>query len=323
MNLKNSPTLKSSKIKVGITLGDPSGIGSAVILKALQEVYSLAQFYVIGDNWVLNKSGLGGFLQERVNFIDLNNITRKNFKVGKVCPEYGKASVEYLQTSLELIDNGTIDCIVTAPVSKEAINLAGYKYSGQTEYFAQKTNSQNTVMMLLNDKLRFSLLTRHIPLKDVALKLNRKMIRDNIFLTKAALKKLFALKKPKLIVCGLNPHASDNGLIGKEENMIIRPAVKSFDNVYGPISADIAIAKLMLKEYDCAVAMYHDQALIALKLTGSDKGVNITLGLPFVRTSPLHGTAFDIAKFPRLANPSSMIQAIKVAIECTQNQREV
>ncbi len=322
MNLKSNPTLKSRRVKVGITLGDPSGIGSAVILKALRELGSLAQFYIIGDSWVLDKTGLGSSFCGSVNFIDLNNVSRKKFEFGKVRPEYGLASMEYLDTCLELINNGSIDCIVTGPISKEAVNLAGYRISGQTEYFALKTKSRNIAMMLLNDKLKFSLATRHIPLKDVFSKLNRKMLRDNIELTESALSRLFAVKKPRLVVCGLNPHASDNSLIGQEENKVIKPAVKGFCNVSGPISADIAIAKLMRKEYDCAIAMYHDQALIALKLTGSGQGVNLTLGLPFIRTSPLHGTAFDIAKNPKAADPSSTIQAIKVAIQCTINQKK-
>jgi len=323
MNSKNNPTLKSSKIRVGITLGDPSGIGPAIILKALKELSGLAKFFVIGDRWVLDKTGLRiSSFKNNVSFIDLNNIRRKNFIFGRVFAEYGRASMEYLDTSLELIDNGSIDCIVTAPISKEAVNLAGYKISGHTEYFAKKTNSKNIVMMLLNDKLRFSLLTRHIPLKDVSSVLNKTMIKNNVSLTEYSLKKMFAIKSPKLVICGVNPHASDNGLIGEEENKIIKPAIKGLNNVVGPISADVAIAKLMHKQYDCAIAAYHDQALIALKLTGPEKGVNITLGLPFVRTSPLHGTAFDIAKNPAAADASSIIRAIKVAIQCTINQKK-
>jgi len=322
MSLKNNPTLKSRKVRVGITLGDPSGIGPVVILKALKEVFGLAEFYVIGDRWVLNKTGLENSFCEKINFIDLNNVSRKNFRFGKILSEYGKASVEYLNTSLELIDSASIDCIVTAPISKEAVNLAGYKISGHTEYFAKKTNSKNIVMMLLNDKLKFSLLTRHIPLKDVSRVLNGKIIKDNILLVRDSLKKLFGINDPRLVVCGLNPHASDNGLIGKEESNIIKPAVRAMHGVFGPISADIAIAKLLDKQYDCAIAMYHDQALIALKITQAQRGVNITLGLPFVRTSPLHGTAFDIAKNPAVINPSSMIQAIRTAILCTINQKK-
>lgn len=331
MSLKNNPTSRSCKVRVGITIGDPSGIGPAVTLKAINKLKGLAEFVVIGDKWVLDKAyaaacGAQPAARRRlaaVKLIDLGNVKRKGFKFGKIKAEYGKASIEYLEKALGMIKNKEIDCLVTAPISKEAVNKAGFKYLGHTEFLSERTHTKDTVMMLLNKILRFSLVTRHIKLKDIALEVSRERIEKTILLTHDSLKRLFSINSPKIVVCGLNPHASDNGLIGEEENRIIKPAInrlkRRIKGIYGPFSADIAILKAMQKEYDCVISMYHDQALIPLKLTGKFSGVNITLGLPFVRTSPLHGTAFDIAARPVLANADSMTEAIKLAIECASN----
>ncbi|MBI5145328.1 MAG: 4-hydroxythreonine-4-phosphate dehydrogenase PdxA, partial [Candidatus Omnitrophica bacterium] len=247
------------------------------------------------------------------------------FSFGKISAEYGQASLEYLDKALELIKRGEIDCLVTCPLSKEAVNLAGIKFSGHTEYLAKRTKTRDVVMMLVNKEMRFSLVTRHIPLKKVSPTLNRDNLSKTIFITRQYLKKMFSIKEPRIIVCGVNPHASDNGLLGSEENKIIQPVIKKLKKFIkyldGPLSADVAIYKAKQREYDCVIAMYHDQALIPLKLLSRDQGVNITLGLPFVRTSPLHGTAFDIAG-TSLANPSSLMEAIKLAVKCALNQKK-
>jgi 4-hydroxythreonine-4-phosphate dehydrogenase len=247
--------------------------------------------------------------------------------LGQIKAQYGKASVEYLDKALELLRNKEIDCLVTAPISKEAINKAGFKYSGHTEYFLKKTGVKEAVMLLLNNKLKFSLVTRHLPIEKVPKALTKEKLYNNILTTYESLKNIFGIKKPRLVVCGLNPHASDNGVIGREENRIIKPVLKKLRdelklNIDGPLSADAAVASAKEGNYDCVIAMYHDQALIPLKLTDGDSGVNMTLGLPFIRTSPLHGTAFDIARTPVLANPASMIAAIKLAIKCVSNLKK-
>jgi 4-hydroxythreonine-4-phosphate dehydrogenase len=179
-------------------------------------------------------------------------------------------------------------------------------------------------MMLLNKDLKFSLVTRHIALEAVPRAINKYKLQRIISITNQALKNLFLIKEPRLVVCGLNPHASDNGVIGSEENQVIKPVIagfaKTLKNIYGPLPADVAIKKANQHKYDCIIAMYHDQALIPLKLLGDESGVNLTLGLPFIRTSPLHGTAFDIAA-TKLANPDSMLAAINLAIKCTLNQK--
>jgi 4-hydroxythreonine-4-phosphate dehydrogenase len=329
-----------SKIRVGITIGDPAGIGPAIAAKAVHALKGTAEFVVIGDAWVFGKVTKSQSQHPAISdwpvracarkvtgprFIDLKNVSQKEFKFGKMKAEYGRASLEYLDKALELIRAGEIDCLVTCPVSKEAINKAGYRFSGHTEYLAEKTSCQETVMMLLNSRLRFSLVTRHIPLAAVSRQLNSQKLRTVIRMTACALKEIFSVRIPRIVVCGLNPHASDGGCFGREEQEVIRPVVRSMKKktggLEGPIPADTAIARAYSRLYDAVIAMYHDQALIPLKLSGDPGGVNLTLGLPFIRTSPLHGTAFDIAKHPRQADPRSLIAAIHWAIRCASNQK--
>ncbi|MFA5004543.1 MAG: 4-hydroxythreonine-4-phosphate dehydrogenase PdxA [Candidatus Omnitrophota bacterium] len=330
MKSKNVLTSRSPAVKVGLTIGDPAGIGPAIVIKALKQLEGFAEFTVIGSGFVLKKTLPSARpFRPPVHLIDIDNLNHKKFSFGKVKAEYGKASIEYLDKAIALLREGKLDCLVTAPISKEAVNLAGFKVSGHTEYLSRKCHSPDTVMLLLNDHLKFCLLSRHIPLKNVASYLNSRLIQKTIRLTASGLKALFLLKHPKFVICGLNPHASDNGVIGDEENKVIIPAIKSLKNkikgasISGPFSADAAIYKAYCRQFDCVVAAYHDQALIPLKLTGLDSGVNLTLGLPFVRTSPLHGTAFDIAQdCAKSANPSSFIAAVKLAVKCTQNLKK-
>lgn len=310
-------------VKIGLTMGDPSGVGADIIASALPRLKG-ARICVIGDRYVFERSGAAKGLNFRHQFIDLKNVSKKSFSFGKIRAEYGRASIEYLDAALDLIKKGCIDGLVTAPICKESINLAGFRYSGHTEYFEKKTG-KSSVMMLLNDKLKFSLLTRHIPLKDVTGAISKENLEKNILLTFRALKMLFGINDPRVIVCGVNPHASDNGIIGKEENTILKPCLESLKKkgllVYGPEGADVAIAKSYAGKYDCLVAIYHDQALIPLKLSNPKTGINLTLGLNFIRTSPLHGTAFDIAG-KGIADPSSLIAAFRLALNCSKNQNK-
>lgn len=319
------PISKSYRIKVGLTIGDPSGIGPAITVKAISELSGFVDFIIIGDLFVLKKiPGFSRISKNSVKIIDLKNINRGNFKFGKIKGEYGKASIEYLDKALQLLNDNEIDCLVTCPISKEAINKAGFKYSGHTEYFIKKTKAKHVVMMLLNKDLRFSLITRHLPIKDVSGVLSIDEIFDVTRTTYLSLKDIFEVSLPRIALCGLNPHASDNGLIGDEEERIIKPAVRKLKRIFkgidGPFSPDIAIYRAFKGEYDAVIAMYHDQALIPLKITGINSGVNISLGLPFIRTSPLHGTAFNIADKYKLANPDSLISAIKLAVKCASSQ---
>lgn len=300
-----------------ITIGDPSGIGPEVAVKALLHscLNRKTEFILIGDSFVLSK--IKGFekIKRRIELIDLKNVERKNFSFGKVRPEYGQAALEYLDTALDLIKQRGIKALVTAPVNKEAIAGAYKDFSGQTGYLAKKTRAQHTAMLLANERLKLALVTQHIPIKEVAGKITAEKICAVIRLTQSFLKKYYRIKNPHIAVAGLNPHASDNGLIGSEENTKIIPAIKRLKNKIrcsGPYPADSLLSLASGGKFDAVAVMYHDQALIALKLTGKESGVNVTLGLPFIRTSPLHGTAFDIAG-KNIADPRSMICAIKTA----------
>lgn len=316
--------MSMAKIRCAITMGDPAGIGAEVIIKALSrpEVRRLADFVVIGDRQVFKKCQVSGIRRQDFTLIDLENVPRKGFAFGKVRPEYGKAAMEYLQKGLELIKSRRIDCLVTAPLNKQAVSLSGYHFSGQSEYIARAFRVKDAAMMLFNKKLRVVLVTTHIPLKAVAKRLSAGKIFKVISTTASGLKSLFGIKKPKLSLCGLNPHASDNGVMGNEENELIIPAIRMAKRngiiVGGPYPADAIFHKAISANVDCIVCMYHDQGLIPLKLSGFQDAVNITLGLPFVRTSPGHGTAFDIAG-KNQADPASMMRAIRAAVLCTQN----
>ena len=321
--------LKLKKIRVGITAGDPAGIGSEIIIRALTKpsLEKIADFTVIADKWAFEQaSALRPQLSDRIRFIDLKNVKAKNFSFGLIKAEYGRAAIEYLDKALEMLKNGDLDCLVTCPISKEAINLANFNFSGHTEYLAKRTNTKEILMMLLNRELKISLVTRHIPLKEVALSVNKDNLYKTIFMTFNCLKELFLIKRPRIVVCGLNPHASDNGLIGEEDDKIIKPVLNKLKrklrgSIDGPLSADVAVLKAKQKKYDGVIAIYHDQALIPLKLLDSKSGVNLTFGLPFIRTSPLHGTAFDIAG-RGIASADSLIEAINLAIKCTLNLRK-
>ena len=337
MRLKNNPTLKPSTIRVGLTIGDPAGIGPAITLKALKILKGKVNFVVIGNSFVLAKAAEVLKINPRnlpsgnslsTELIDLNNVKKEVFAFGRLSAQNGKASLEYLDAAVELLKKRKIDCLVTCPISKEAINLAGSKFSGHTEYLAEKFNRKDLIMMLINDKFKFSLVTRHIPLRDVCGSITGHKLKNNILNTVKGLRQLFLIRNPRVVVCAVNPHASDNGVIGTEELKVIKPAIKSLSKkcggaiITGPLPADVAIFRASRGEFDCVIALYHDQALIPLKLTDFDSGVNFTLGLPFVRTSPLHGTAFDLAAKPALANPNSLIAAIKLAIKCSLNPKK-
>ncbi|MDP1853263.1 MAG: 4-hydroxythreonine-4-phosphate dehydrogenase PdxA [Candidatus Omnitrophota bacterium] len=303
--------------KIIITMGDPSGIGPEVTVKALSkgDIGKQNNFIIVGDVFVLSK--IKGFkkLIGKIEMIDLKNVNHKDFSFGKTSVEYGKASLEYIDKALDLINDEGIKALVTGPVNKEAVALYKSGFSGQTGYLAEKTGSRKSAMLLTNDKMILALVTQHIPLREVAGQISVDKICEVIELTSVFLKKLYRIKNPHIAVSGLNPHASDSGLIGDEEENKIIPAIREMQGKIkcsGPYPADTLLSLALNNRFDAVVVMYHDQALIPLKLTGKESGVNITLGLPFIRTSPLHGTAFDIAsKFK--ADPSSMISAIKTA----------
>ena len=325
---------------IGITMGDPAGIGPEVIAKAVAslEVMRIARILIIGDarfiaeglkvahvtqfklNIITNPAD-AVWGSEYLNVLDLKNADPKQIKVGKVQPAAGKAAVAYVMKAIELAKAKKIDAVVTGPIHKEAMHKAGFKYSGHTEIFAEKTHAKNHAMLFVSDNLWVLLTTTHIPLKDVSSHLTK---QDIVAKTKLAADVLFKLrgKKPRIAVAGLNPHAGEAGIFGTEEEKIIAPAVKELVkagiNAKGPISPDAVFYLANIGMYDLVVAHYHDQGLIPLKLLSFNRSVNVTLGLPFVRTSVDHGTGFDIAG-KGWANANSMIEAIKVAAHFSRN----
>lgn len=304
--------LKSnSKPIIGITMGDPAGIGPEIIGKVLlnKNINELCIPLIIGD-----KRYFGGEL----NVLDLKNADPKRIPIGKVSALAGRAAIEYIDKAVRLVKSGDIDAIVTAPINKESVKLAGLKFPGHTEYLAHLAKTKKFAMMLAGGSLRVVLVTTHLALKDVPRNLTRENIEDVISLTYASLQKWFGKKKPKIAVCSLNPHGGEGGLFGDEEQRFIKPAIEESKKngfpVEGPFAADTLFVKANQGLYDAVVVMYHDQGLIPLKMASFGKAVNITLGLPFVRTSVDHGTAFDIVG-KGIADTGSMEAAIRMAVE--------
>jgi 4-hydroxythreonine-4-phosphate dehydrogenase len=231
--------------------------------------------------------------------------------------------VEYILSAIELARNGTIHAMVTAPIHKEAIHLAGYDYPGHTELLAERTKAREVGMMLMGGPIRVILVTTHLPLRDVPDRLTTEAVRQKIRLADQAMRAL-GFDPPRIAVAGLNPHSGEGGLFGDEEQRIIKPAVDQSKNegidVSGPFPPDTVFHQAYRGKFHVVVCMYHDQGLIPLKMIAFDKGVNVTLGLPIIRTSVDHGTAFDIAG-KGLANPGSLIEAVKVAIKLIQHYR--
>ena len=315
------PTSRSNKKSIIITLGDPRGIGPEITLNALTKFSRNRKisFTIIGDYGVFQNAA--SVLKRAISpssfdFIDLKNAPFKKIHSSygdKIC---GRASMEYISCAVSLLRNTKNSALVTSPISKAAANKAGYKFGGHTEFLSRLTDAKNVTMMLVGGNLRVSLVTRHLPLRDVAKCLTREKVIKTVENTHAALKNFFKIPFPKIGVASLNPHGGEKGLLGSEEKIKILPAVnylrKRFTGIIGPLPADTLFYKAYKGGLDAVCCMYHDQGLIPLKMVAFDKGVNLTLGLPFIRTSPDHGTAFDIAGKGK-ANPSSMIEAIKLA----------
>ena len=312
------------KPRIGITMGDPNGIGPEVVLKALccAEIQSVCRPVVFGNSEILGRAkeiiGMDAVyeLQEHKKF------NAENLDPGSVSSKSGRASLGYIESAVQNVLENKIDCIVTAPISKEAIHRAGSKFPGHTEMLAELSGSKEAAMMFEGDKFKVVLVTIHQALKKVPELLNEEKIYRIINLTNESLIKYFRIIKPKIVVCGLNPHAGEAGAFGSEESDIIIPAINKARlngmNIEGPLPPDTLFYYASKGKWDLVVSMYHDQGLIPFKMINFEKGVNVTLGLPFIRTSPDHGTAFDIA-WKGIANPTSMIEAIKVAVNMYQN----
>lgn len=320
---------------IGITMGDAAGIGPEIVLKSLlaEEIFERCRPVIIGDARVLRETALetglaldfaiverGGEIpadRGRPVIYDLKNIDRP-IVAGEESAASGRASAEYIEEAVKLWRERKIDAVATAPISKMAIHLGGYDYPGHTEFLAELTGTEDFAMSFFAEKLRVVLLSTHVSLRAAIELVRREKLVELIVFTRREISRLLG-REARLAVAGLNPHASEGGMFGAEEAAEILPAVnecreKFGIDVSGPFSPDTIFLRGFRGEFDAVVSCYHDQATIAVKCLSFGASVNVTLGLPLVRTSVDHGTAFDIAG-RNAADPSSMRAAIKLAAE--------
>ncbi|MEW5895172.1 MAG: 4-hydroxythreonine-4-phosphate dehydrogenase PdxA [Candidatus Omnitrophota bacterium] len=318
---KNLQNDGDQKPVIGITLGDPCGIGPEITAKALSipGIRRLADFVLIGDKSVYDLCL--PVPSEDIRFCDLKLIKKPDDISVK---ERGAAAFAYLKKAVEFIKDGSIQGLVTAPLNKQVvINGGAPDFHGHTEMLAEAFQVKNVEMMFAGGPFKTIIATRHIPLKYVASSLTPEALLNTIRLSHSCLKDIFKIPGPRIALCGINPHAGEGGKIGTEELDIIIPAMKKAGQegimTEGPFAADTLFIPFNAMKYDLIIAMYHDQGLAPIKALYFTKLVNLTIGLPFIRTSTAHGTAEDIAGQNK-ADPSSMIEAIKMACELTRNK---
>lgn len=312
--------------RIGITMGDPNGIGPEVAIKAIQDksVMDACQPVLIGSEKVWHKAAEQFAVDNIPEIVDPGGFNIKDLTPQKVSKEAGRASVQCIEKAVEMALSCDIDAVVTAPISKESIHLAGSGYPGHTEMLKDLTGSDNAIMLFEGGKFRVALQTIHAALSKVPGMIKKDEIFNTISICSSELKSKFGIDSPRVVVCGLNPHAGEAGAFGREEIEEIIPAVELAKsegiNVEGPYPADTLFYNALQGRWDLVLAMYHDQGLIPFKMLSFDTGVNVTIGLPIIRTSPDHGTAFDIA-WQGKANPASMIEAIRVAVRMINSSK--
>ncbi len=321
--------------KILFTCGDINGIGPEIIIKALNFVIqnSKNKYYVICPQNTFHKTSklvkpefdfsyVEKYQDAKPGTVCVIKLQNASQYYGKPTKESGRIAFNAIKLAIELAISKSIDAVVTAPISKTAVHLAGVKFPGHTEMLAEYTRTKNYSMMFLSRKMKASLVSIHEPIRNVTRIIKEKQLHNIFNVVINSLHNDFNLHNPKIAVLGLNPHAGESGAIGNEEQDIIIPALKNYTlNKYlaGPFSPDAFFANRSYKNYDMVIGMYHDQLLIPFKLLNFGGGVNYTAGLPIIRTSPDHGVAYDIAG-KNLANPSSMIQAYKYAMSIMKNR---
>ena len=330
-------TAPPPRVPLAISMGDPAGIGPEVALKAIatRAVAARVEPLLVGDSGVWHDTAerLGARVAfangsqrtqpGRVAIANTSQLSARDRQPGKPrsargAAACGEAAYAAILEAVSLVQAGRVHGLVTAPISKAHVVAAGHNFAGHTELLAELCGGVPVRMMMAGPRLRVILVTTHLALADVPQRLTRDGVRQTIELTAHALRRQFGIRSPRIAVCGLNPHAGEQGLFGKEEGRIITPAVRAARRddikVVGPLAADSVFAQAVEGSYDAVVCMYHDQGLAPFKLLHFADGVNFTLGLPFVRTSPDHGTAFDIAGTGR-ADPRSMVAALLLAAQ--------
>jgi 4-hydroxythreonine-4-phosphate dehydrogenase len=336
------------KVVIGITMGDPTGIGPEIVIKALLDRSIREKVFpvVFGDKGVLARVaqdiGITDVRFREIASIDsvrnaeigkreilvksISNLKMTKLRYGRPDRNCGRAMVNYVKEAVDAAMAGYIDAIVTAPINKEAINEAGFRYGGHTDMIADFTGAKEFTMMFISKHFKVSLVTIHVPLKDVSMRITPQRIYKVGLLTWKTLRQYFGLKNPKIGVCGLNPHAGEGGIFGDEEKDLIYPGIVSMRSkgidAEGPLSPDSAFWRAYNKEFDAIIAMYHDQGLIPVKLIDFDNAVNVTIGIPIIRTSPGHGTAYNIAGQGK-ANPEPMKSAIELAYQMFLTKKQI
>jgi 4-hydroxythreonine-4-phosphate dehydrogenase len=289
--------------RIAVTLGDPRGIGPEVVARALADpdVATLAEWRVVGPTGT-----------EQAPDDDIGTWMR-----GGSAADAGRLAGRAIEQAVELALGGDVDAIVTAPLDKAALLAGGYAWPGHTEMLAALTGSE-VAMMLASDRLRVVLATTHVPLRDVPGLLSSGVIELTARVTREGLRRWFGLAEPRLALCALNPHAGDGGRFGTEDAEILAPAARAA-GLLGPFPADTVFVRAMRGEFDAVIAPYHDVGMTAIKVASFGSAVNVTLGLPFPRTSPDHGTALDIAG-KGVADPTSMVAAMRMAVELARRE---
>lgn len=324
----------------GITPGDLNGIGYELIYKA----FGNSQLLDICTPIILGNPRAAAYHRKLLKDCNVNLFLLKNYKtlkpgtaniypvsseeykieLGKVTKVGGQSALESLEHAIQWFKEGKIDFLVTCPINKKAISLTGSPFKGHTEFLADAFNVQEYLMMFINPYLKIGLVTTHTPISELTNVINSHLILSKLKVLDNSLQRDFGITKPKIAVLGLNPHASDDGILGNEENEIIIPAIREANEigleVYGPFPSDSFFGNLKYHDYDAVLAMYHDQGLIPFKLLDNQEAVNFTAGLPIVRTSPVHGTAYDIAGKDK-ANERSLVHAIIMGAEITLRRR--
>lgn len=329
--------------RIAITLGDPNGIGPEVVLQCLMDsrLMKFMQPIVVGSAHVLNVHAkalqfgdVRVYMEQQVPdlvpdngivVLDVAQGEKPDVRFGEITEDGGRLAMKAVERATDLCIEGDVDAMVTAPISKEAISLAGYKDPGHTEFIARRAGCSEFTMMMVAGDLRVGLVTAHMPIWDVPRAITQDAILSKIRIISGSLTSDFGIVRPKIAVLGLNPHAGDGGVMGTEEGEVIIPAIKRACGdgffVFGPYAADGFFAVGGYRAYDAVLAMYHDQGLIPFKTIAFDSGVNYTAGLPIVRTSPDHGTAYNIAGQGK-ASPGSMRSAIFLAIDVARRRVE-
>ncbi len=329
----------AENIIVGISIGDLNGVGSEIVLKTFEDnrMLELCTPVIFANvkimsylkkvyELTLNFHGIDSLDQLVVGKINVLNVWKEpvNIEFGKTDNEVGKYAIKSFFAATKALKESKVDVLLTAPINKYNIQSEEFKFPGHTDYLAKEFN-ENALMFMIHENLRVGLLTDHVPVNEVAKHLNEKLIAQKVKIVNDTLKQDFRIEKPKIAVLGLNPHAGDNGVIGKEDEEIIKPALKKiYDSgilVFGPYSADSFFGSNQYKQYDAVLAAYHDQGLIPFKTMSFGNGVNYTAGLSKIRTSPDHGTAFDIAGKNK-ASESSFREALYLAIDMYNNRNE-